>query len=233
MCNNNINVVAFDADDTLWVNEPLFQEKTNTFCSMLSGYGSPEEIGKQFEEIQKRNLPIFGYGIKGFTLSMMETALEVSKGGIGGKTLEGILNMGKSMHEHPVRLLDGVKSTLHELNDHFKVMLITKGDLVEQERKLSLSGLSNCFHCVEIVSEKNEVMYEQILAKHSIAHDRFLMVGNSLKSDILPVVRIGGNACHIPFHTTWLLEQVEPHDIQNINYMELNHIHELPDSLSS
>ncbi|MBI9109836.1 HAD family hydrolase [Maridesulfovibrio ferrireducens] len=226
-----INVIAFDADDTLWVNEPFFHKTTTKLCAMLSNYRNPEAVGKQLEEIQSRNLQIFGYGIKGFTISMMETALEVSQGQIDGDTLKNIIDMGKEMQTHPVKLLHGVENTLQQLHSHFKLMLITKGDLIEQERKLHQSGLSNYFQYVEIVSEKNETLYEKLLTKHDIAHDQFLMVGNSIKSDILPVINIGSHAFHIPFHTTWILEQVNQQDIQDQKIITLKYAHELLDIL--
>lgn len=227
MLKNNISVVAFDADDTLWVNDTMFRDSISRFCELLSDYGNPEALGNSLNQTQVRNLSGFGYGSKTFTLSMIETAIDISRGQVGTDTIQQIIEMGKEMNQQPVRLIDGVEDVLGQLCDRFKLMLITKGDLIEQERKIHTSGLRNYFSCVEVVSEKDETAYVSCLDHHGVDRDEFLMVGNSVKSDVLPVINIGAQAIHIPFRTTWCHEQVCYSEIEGKEFMTLSHASEL------
>lgn len=227
MKSQDINVIAFDADDTLWINEPIYQHFEQKLVAMLSSYVAPQIARQKLFQVNTGNLDLFGYGVKGFTLSMIETAIEISKGKISAAEIEQILAMGKEILHHPVELLDGIEGVLQQLKGRFHLMLVTKGDLVDQQSKITRSGLESYFHHVEILREKNEQSYEQLLDKHRIDRNEFLMVGNSIKSDILPVVNIGGQAAHIPFHTTWGHEQVDAHQLENKTFVELNHATEL------
>ncbi len=233
MFKNDINVIAFDADDTLWINEPMFQEVSDEFCNMFSSYNDSESISNMLEQIQIRNIKIFGYGSKSFAISMIETALEITNGKECSKEIRKIIELSKEMQSHPIELLDGVENVLQQLSDKFKLMLITKGDLIEQESKIERSGLTDYFSCIEIVSEKNEQAYKKCLYFHDICKSEFLMIGNSVKSDILPVINIGANAVHIPFHTTWCHEQVDCSALAGKEFVTLSHAKELLPALLS
>lgn len=200
---NQFQIVAFDADDTLWHNETLFNLTHDRFKKLLNGYLTEENVDLKLYETEIKNLHLFGYGIKGFTLSMIETAIEVSNGQVTADQIQSILNFGKSMIGSPIELLPGVAETLKTVRKHVPIMVITKGDLFDQESKLARSGLADIFDFVEIVSEKNKETYDRILKKHVIDPHRFLMIGNSVASDILPVLESGGKAIHIPYHITW------------------------------
>lgn len=200
---NHFQVIAFDADDTLWHNETLFSLTHDRFKKLLNGFLTEENIDQKLYETEIKNLALFGYGIKGFTLSMIETAIEISNGQVTAEQIQTILNLGKSMIGSPIELLPGVSETLKTLKKQIPVMVITKGDLFDQESKLARSGIADLFDHVEIVSEKNIETYDRILKKHGIDPTRFLMIGNSVSSDILPVLEIGGKAIHIPYHITW------------------------------
>jgi putative hydrolase of the HAD superfamily len=224
---NQIKVIGFDADDTLWVNEPYYQETESIFCELLANYGSAEEVSAKLLETEHRNLPSYGYGTKGFMLSMVETAIQISDHQVSSETLMEIIQLGQTQLCHPVELLDGVEETMKNLHEaEHTLILATKGDLVDQERKLKESGLEAYFHHVEIMSHKTPEYYERLLAHLDISADAFLMVGNSVKSDILPVLELGGQAVHVPYHTTWALEQVEaPAHLQN--FVTLSRLDEL------
>jgi putative hydrolase of the HAD superfamily len=223
-----IDVIAFDADDTLWHNETLFTVTQERFRDLLTPYQSTEFIDRTLFATEMRNLSHFGYGIKGFTLSMIETAIELTEGRIAGAEIGRILELGREMLRAPVELLEGVAETVAELSQEYDLMVITKGDLFDQESKLARSGLGAYFSRIEIVSEKNRATYETIVRKHGIAPERFLMVGNSIKSDILPVVAIGARAVHIPYHITWEHERVEVTAEHEGGYLRLEHVGELP-----
>ncbi|QJB57094.1 HAD family hydrolase [Pseudodesulfovibrio sp. zrk46] len=227
MLHNEINVIAFDADDTLWVNEPMFTNNISKICEMLAEYGDAETIESVLQKTQVGNIDVFGYGSKSFTLSMVETALAVSGGKAGGDLIQQIVNMGKDMNRHPIELIDGVEEVLQQLGDRFKLMMITKGDLVEQERKIHNSGLADYFSCIEVLSEKDESSYAKCLGHHGVNREEFLMVGNSVKSDILPVINIGAQAVHIPFHTTWCHETVDCCDLEGKEFVTMSHACEL------
>lgn len=228
----NIKTIAFDADDTLWVNEPIFTDTRLKFEEILGRYISINEtLEKELYAVESRNLRLFGYGIKGFTLSMVESALELTDYQIHGKDIEKIILLGKEMLEHPVNVLPDVADVLDILENHFQLMIITKGDLWDQENKIARSGLIRYFEKVEIVSEKNPETYAEVLRRNGIETGEFLMVGNSVKSDILPIIELGAKAIHIPFHDTWAHEVVDKSEIKGLPYIEMSKISELPDLL--
>ena len=205
----NIKVIGFDADDTLWVNETYFRDAEQEFAKLLSKFETPNKIDQELYKIELKNLPLYGYGVKGFMLSMVEIALELSNYSLSNKTLEKILDIGKDMINKPVDLLDDVEEVLQKLSKKYKLIVATKGDLLDQERKLEKSGLLKYFHHIEVLSEKESTNYIKLLNHLDIKPLEFLMIGNSLKSDILPLIEIGAQAAHIPFHTTWQHETVE------------------------
>ena len=227
----NLSVIAFDADDTLWHNESIYLNTHEKFKQLLRQYHHEEWIQQRLNETEIRNLQHFGYGIKGFTLSMIETAVELSEGRVSGNEIQALIEFGKEMTQAPVELLEGVAETIAQLAASYELMLITKGDLFDQEAKIARSGLGDYFRRIEVVSEKNVETYQHITAKHGIAPERFLMVGNSLKSDILPVIAMGGQAVYIPYRTTWVHERVAENELETKQYVELQHISLLPDLL--
>ena len=223
------DVIAFDADDTLWHNETLYTVTQDKFKQLLSRYRSTDGIEQELFETEMRNLQYYGYGIKSFTLSMIETAIELTDGRIQGREIREIIGFAREMLGAPVQLLAGVEAVTRSLSESHRLMLITKGDLFDQESKVARSGLAGYFTHVEIVSQKTKETYQALLAKHDIAPDRFLMVGNSLKSDILPVLAAGGCAVYVPYHLTWAHEVVNNPGGKEKGYFELEHIGQLPD----
>ncbi|GGW32951.1 HAD family hydrolase [Arenibacter certesii] len=223
---SKIKVIGFDADDTLWVNETYFRDTEEKFASLLDKYETKNKIDQELFKTEINNLEIYGYGVKGFVLSMIESALDLSNNKVSLATIGDILNLGKEMLSHPVELLDGVEEVLRKLKDHYRLIVLTKGDLLDQERKLEKSGLSKYFHHVEVLSDKKEINYKNLLEHLRIPVSEFLMVGNSLKSDVLPIINIGAKAIHIPFHTTWQHEEVKLEEHQN-GHLTLNTITEL------
>jgi putative hydrolase of the HAD superfamily len=223
----NIKVIGFDADDTLWVNETYFREAELEIQSLLSIYETPNQIDQELFKVEIRNLPIYGYGIKAFTLSMVEVALELSNYNVSNKTIEAILNIGKDMLEKPVELLDGVEDVLKALSTKYRLILATKGDLLDQERKLKKSGLTDYFHHIEVLSDKQEANYSKLLNHLDIKPSEFLMIGNSLKSDVLPLVNIKAHAIHVPFHTTWAHEEVSPDETNGKTYKTISSLREV------
>ena len=219
---DNIKVVGFDADDTLWVNETYFRDAEMEFAKLLAPYETANKIDQELFKMEIKNLPLYGYGVKGFVLSMVEMALKLSNYQVSATTVEAILNIGKDMINKPVELLEGVEEVLSRLSQKYRLILATKGDLLDQERKLEKSGLLQYFHHIEVLSDKKEADYSRLLNHLDIKPSEFLMVGNSLKSDILPLVNIKAHAMHIPFHTTWLHEQVGEHEINGKAYRTLN-----------
>ncbi|NQV50608.1 MAG: HAD family hydrolase [Candidatus Marinimicrobia bacterium] len=205
-----IKVIGFDADDTLWINEPHYQKTEASFCRLLSDFLPQKELSEALFKTEMQNLALYGYGGKSFLLSMIETAQRISKNRVDNQTLAQIIVLGKTLLDQPVDLLDGVKETLEKLGSRdVDLIVATKGDLLDQERKLAKSELKHYFHHIEIMSDKKQQNYEALLAHLEITPENFLMIGNSLKSDILPVVELGGHAIHIPYHTTWAHEHVE------------------------
>jgi putative hydrolase of the HAD superfamily len=221
-------LIAFDADDTLWVFEPFYRKAEERLTELLSPYVDERLLRRSLYERELGNLPVFGYGAKGFTLSMIETAIELSGNRIRGEEIQRIVDLGRSLMQKPISLLPGARETVEAMSSSRELMIITKGDLVDQERKLARSGLTHAFRHVEIVSDKNEATYLRILEKHGVDPSRFLMVGNSLRSDILPVVRLGGSAVHIPAEITWDHENQVPEAEKGNGYFELENIAELP-----
>jgi putative hydrolase of the HAD superfamily len=205
----NLKVIAFDADDTLWVNEPYFQAVEHHFCALLEDYLPHHDLAHELFRTEMDNLALYGYGVKGFMLSMVETALRVSNHTIPPEIIAKIIEYGKEMLAQPIELLDGVEAVLASLKGKYKIVLATKGDLLDQQRKLKKSNLAHYFHHIEIMSDKQEGDYQQLIKRLRIKPEQFLMIGNSLKSDVLPVLNIGGYAVHIPYHTTWAHEKVE------------------------
>ena len=221
---SNIKVIAFDADDTLWVNETYFRETEERFSELLEGYETKNKIDQELFKVEMQNLETYGYGIKGFVLSMVESALDLSNNTVSNDTIAEILSLGKKMISQPVEVLEGVKEVLDALKNKYRLLVVTKGDLLDQERKLEKSGLSTYFHHVEILSDKKESNYEDLLKHLKIDKKEFLMIGNSLKSDVIPILNIGANAIHIPFHTTWAHEQVSHKEEKQSNHLKLNKI---------
>ena len=222
-----IKVIGFDADDTLWVNETYFREAELEIQKLLSVYETPNQIDQELFKVEIRNLPIYGYGIKAFTLSMVEVALELSNYQVPNKTIEAILNIGKNMLEKPVELLDGVEEVLKTLSKNYRLILATKGDLLDQERKLQKSGLTDYFHHIEVLSDKQETNYSKLLNHLDIKPSEFLMIGNSLKSDVLPLINIKANAIHVPFHTTWAHEEVTENEINGKTYKTISSLRDV------
>ena len=223
----DVKVIAFDADDTLWVNETYFREAEEVFAELLSKYETKNKIDQELFKTEIKNLAIYGYGIKGFVLSMIECALALSNYKLPQETVEKILAIGKDMLEKPVELLSGVEEVLENLQGKYKLIVATKGDLLDQERKLEKSNLLKYFHHIEIMSDKKEKDYVKLLKHLDIQPSQFLMIGNSLKSDVLPLLKIGAIAIHIPFHTTWIHEEISLEAQQKVNYKTLRNIKEL------
>lgn len=215
----NIKVIAFDADDTLWVNEPYFRETEEKFCQLMEDYMPRNSIDKELFKTEIQNLSLYGYGIKGFTLSMIETALRVSDKTVSIDVIEQAIAYGKELLGRPIELIAGIESVLEALKGQYRLVVATKGDLLDQERKLRKSGLLHYFHHIEVMSDKQEADYQKLLRHLDIPAQQFMMVGNSLKSDILPVLNLGGHAIHIPFHTTWAHEQIE-HNVEHPNFRQ-------------
>ncbi|WP_231464634.1 MULTISPECIES: HAD family hydrolase [unclassified Pedobacter] len=218
--NNNITVIAFDADDTLWVNEPYFREAESQFASLLEDFLPHHSIVAELYKTEIANLPLYGYGIKGFMLSMIETILRITEGNVNPEVIRRAIQLGQQMLNKPVELLDGVEEVLKALHGKYKLVVATKGDLLDQQRKLTKSGLDHYFHHIEIMSDKQSKDYQKLLKHLDCKPEEFLMLGNSLKSDVLPVLEIGGSAVHIPYHTTWVHEHIE-HTIEHDNFYEM------------
>jgi len=216
----SIRVIAFDADDTLWVNEPYFRETEIEFCQLMEAFIPQHTAARELLQTEINNLPLYGYGIKGFMLSMIETALTSSRNTIDVSAVEKIIGYGKALLARPIEVLDGVEVVLNALKDRYRLVVATKGDLLDQERKLKNSGIDHFFHHIEIMSDKQEADYLKLIRHLDIKPEEFLMIGNSLKSDILPVLSLGGHAIHIPFHTTWAHEHVDIH-IDNVNFRQV------------
>ncbi len=226
------DVIGFDADDTLWHNETIYIAAQERFKELLSPYATPESIAQQLNNTEMRNLQFYGYGIKSFILSMIETGIELTDGRIQGYEVQAILNIAKDMLIAETRLFDHVQETVIKLASDYILMIITKGDPIDQEAKLNRSGLAPYFHSIETVSDKTREVYASILLKHQIEPSRFLMVGNSLRSDILPVLELGGCAVYIPYELTWTHENsIDP--TNGAGYCEIEHMGLLPDILET
>ena len=223
----DIQVIAFDADDTLWENENFFREAEQQFCELLKAYQPREQIMEQLFKVEVQNMEIYGYGIKAFILSLVETSLLISDKKVRPEEVEAIVDIGKTMLNKDVVLLDGIRDVLEELAPNYRLVLATKGDLLDQERKLKKSGLLNYFHHIEVMSHKKEANYQALLNHLDIEARHFMMIGNSLKSDVLPVINLGGTAVHVPYYTTWVLEQMNPEDIKSDRFFELKKIRDV------
>ena len=213
----NLKVIAFDADDTLFVNETYFIETEQKFCGLMSDYLSHQGISQELFKVEIDNLKIYGYGIKAYILSMIEAAIKISNNTIPIEIIEKIIEYGKELLEKPIVLLEGVEETLVALHGKYKLVVATKGDLLDQRRKLHNSGLGHYFHHIEVMADKQEKDYLDLVKRLEIQPKEFLMIGNSLKSDVLPVLAIGGHAVHVPFHTTWAYERID-HTVEHENF---------------
>jgi putative hydrolase of the HAD superfamily len=228
-----ITVVGLDGDDTLWHNESRFNVTQGEFRDLVHRHVPDADVDRRLFEIEMKNLAVYGYGVKSFTLSMIETAIQVTEGRVPAPDLDVILGWGKRMLMQPTELLDGVEPALRELGERYDLLLITKGDLFDQESKLARSGLADLFLGVEIVSEKNVSSYRAILSRRGIKADEFVMVGNSLRSDIVPVLELGARGVHIPYHVTWRHEQVDEESLPRSGWHRLEKIDELSGLLAS
>ena len=227
-----IRIIGFDADDTLWHNESIFEHAHVAYRQLLAKYHPADEVNRVLYGTEMRNLALYGYGVKGYMLSCVEAAIELTKGKISGQEIREILATGQRMLEHPVELLPGVTEVVPGLARDFRLLLITKGDLHHQEKKISESGLAAHFHAIEIVSEKDGASYARVLRRHGVAPAEFAMVGNSLKSDILPVLGLGGAGVHVPYHITWAHERAEVPATEK-RFRRIERLGELPAVLPS
>ena len=227
------DTIAFDADDTLWHNETLYTAALDGLKLLLASYAPPEQVAHTLFETEMRNLAYYGYGIKSYALSMIETAIQVSAGAIDGQGVLQVIGLAKDMLNADIQLFDHAQQVITRLSADYPLMLITKGDLLDQQRKLARSGLKPCFHYVEIVTDKTPKSYADLLARYHIDPIRFLMVGDSLRSDILPVIALGGCAVHIPYHITWAHEHIDLTDEQRQHFYKLDHLGQLPDLIES
>ncbi|NML64644.1 HAD family hydrolase [Hymenobacter sp. RP-2-7] len=215
-------LIAFDADDTLWPNQPHFDAVEATFFEMLAAHGSPEALHPRLYAVQRRNLALYGYGARALTLSLIETAIELTAGQVTGPEIQRLLELGKDLLRFPIELLPGVAEVLPQLRQRgYQLLLLTKGDLFDQEAKLARSGLGPLFDHVEIVSEKDEATYRRLFRRYHLTPDNFVMIGNSLKSDVLPVARLGYRAIHVPYHATWIHERVSEAELAGVPFEQV------------
>lgn len=229
--NGKIEVIGFDADDTLWVNEPYYREAEEKFVKLIAAYGVGDDIAGELFKMEMANLELYGYGIKAFMLSLVECAIKLTSGSVSSSTIAEIIGIGKDMLRRPIELLDDVKMVLESLAPHYKLIVATKGDLLDQEGKMKRSGIASCFHHIEVMSDKKEAHYELLLSHLEIEPSGFLMIGNSMKSDILPPLNLGARAIHIPFHTTWAHEEVDE-DPETERFLRVKGIGEIPDLIN-
>lgn len=228
-----IEVIAFDADDTLWHNEVLYQDAQQAFQRILSPWAQPQAVAARLDKIELHNMPLYGYGIKAFMLSMIETANLMSGGEITGEEIEKILTVGRSMLHAEVTLFPHVEDTLRSLSETFRLMVITKGDPLDQTRKVERSQLGRYFSQVEIVHDKTRQSYQDVLGKYHLDPRGFIMVGNSLRSDVAPILELGGIAIHIPAETSWDHEDIPDFDDTQKGYYHLENIKQLPQLLQN
>lgn len=227
----SLTTIGFDADDTLWQNEQFFRMTERHFAELLSGHAEKEHLLERLLEAERRNLGAYGFGIKGFTLSMIETAIEVTGGKVPGEVIGKIVAAGREMLSHPIETLPHVHDTLEALAGRYRLVLITKGDLFDQERKLAQSGLGDFFQAVEIVSDKSRPTYERIFDRHGDGAEHAMMVGNSLKSDVVPAIEAGSWGVFVPHELTWVIEHVEAPKAAP-RFREIGHLGELPGLLT-
>lgn len=225
---DKIKVIGFDADDTLWENEPYYRETEDKFCELLKDYHPKEKISQELFNTEINNLELYGYGIKAFTLSLVETAIRISNSKVPASTIKSIIELGKDQLNRPNHLLDGVNEVLAELKGKYKLIVATKGDLLDQEKKLKRSNLLKYFHHIEIMSDKQVDNYKDLIKHLDIEPCELMMVGNSLKSDVVPILELGGYGVYIPFHVTWQHEYHDEEEIKNEQFYKINSIKELP-----
>lgn len=228
-----IRWIGLDADDTLWHNESIFAEHHRKYCALLSRFHDSDTVEKILFQTEMSNLALYGYGIKSFTLSSIETAIKITHGAIATAEIAAIIDYGKEMLRHPVELLEGVEETVRALCGRYRLVVVTKGDLRDQERKVSLSGLADCFDHVEVVSDKTAESYERVLRRAGIAPDEFMMIGNSLKSDILPVLQLGGYGVFVPYPITWEHERAGDPPDHHERFFQLDSLAQLPQLLDT
>lgn len=221
-----LTTIGFDADDTLWHNERFFKLTQDRFAELLADHADPDHLAERLLAAERRNLGHYGFGIKGFVLSMIETALEVTENRVPGEVIADLIAAGQEMLSHPIELMPHARDAVEAVADTHRVLLITKGDLLDQERKLAQSGLGELFHGVEIVSDKTKPVYEEIFARHGNGPDRGMMIGNSMKSDVVPMVQAGGWGIYVPATLTWELERADAPDSDR--YHHIDTLAELP-----
>ena len=231
---SNFKVIGFDADDTLWVNEPYYREIEEAFYDLLSDFESNEKVSRELFKTEMQNLELYGFGTKAFMLSLVETALRVSDHKVSPAKIQEIIQLGKVQLNKPIEMLDGVQTVLEELcRLEYTLIVATKGDLLDQERKLRKSNIEAYFHHIEIMSDKKESDYLKLLKHLEIRPEDFLMVGNSMKSDIYPILNIGGYAIHIPFHITWQHEEVADIEMDHEHFQMVENISLVPGLLAT
>ncbi len=223
----HIRVIGFDADDTLWINEPYYRETEEKFCNLLKEFGSAEEINRLLYSVEMKNMDLYGYGTKAFMLSLIEAAVIISGGKVNSKDILRIIQMGKEQIAVKNTLLPDVPDVLEALSGHYRLIVATKGDLLDQERKLKNSGIAGFFHHIEIMTGKTEEHYMKLLNHLDIPAEEFLMIGNSLKSDIIPVIQLGGYAIHVPFQITWQHEEMKDHELSGYEYFSVSTLKEI------
>lgn len=230
---NNFDIIGFDADDTLWINQPNYDEIEGEYCKLLFSYLPTEEVSKELYNTEMQNISFYGYGAKSFTLSMIETAIRITNTEVSQAIINEIINLGKKLINKPVTLLNGVKEVLEFFRkEGIRIILVTKGDLIDQERKLKKSKIEDYFHHIEIMSDKKKSDYLKLLSHLDISPECFLMIGNSIKSDIIPVLNIGGFGIHVPYYTTWQHEDVDKFD-KHLNLIEVENIRKIIKLFSS
>jgi putative hydrolase of the HAD superfamily len=228
---DGIKVIAFDADDTLWENQPHFTQTISEFTKLLKKYCPEETSEKAILAAQVNNLPVYGFGARSLTLSMLQTACQLSNHQIDALSIEKIIELGRKLLSMPVELLDSAEEVIKQLKKKYRLILITKGDLVEQERKLRDSGLITYFHHIEILSDKKTKDYRNLFERLNVKPEEFVMIGNSLKSDIIPVLELGAKAIYIPYHSTWEHEHVSNYDREHKNLTQIEKLSDLPEIL--
>lgn len=228
----HLTTIGFDADDTLWQNEQFFRMTEKHFAALLADHVGEAHISARLLEAEKRNLAVYGFGIKGFTLSMIETAIEITEGRVPASVISGILDAGREMLSHPIELLPHARETVEKLAGAYRLVLITKGDLFDQERKLAGSGLGELFDAIEIVSDKNAATYARLFSRHGDGAGKSMMVGNSLKSDVVPAIEAGGWGIHVPHELTWVLEHVEA-PVAEPRFRQISDLGQLPGLVES
>ncbi|MCD4711478.1 MAG: HAD family hydrolase [Bacteroidales bacterium] len=223
-----IRVIGFDADDTLWVNEPYYRDAEEQFVQLVASYGVNGNIAGALFETEISNLSLYGYGIKAFMLSLVECSIQLTDGAVSSGDINRIIGIGKSMLERPIELLDDIKLVLKRLAPHYRLIVATKGDLLDQERKMRRSGIADYFHHIEVMSDKKEQQYVQLLKHLDIAPEDFLMIGNSLKSDIIPPLKLGAWGVYVPYHTTWAHEEVDK-EPESKRFFKVEQLHQVLD----